>query len=301
MSWVGLGRVTDFLARLFPPQGPPVLILSLPRSGSSWVGEILGHAVNALYLREPITQSNMQQRHADGAVISMETADEYLQAFSDNAFAGIPDFFPDVITDTKQWSLLGRKKRRVVIKEVNPLASKWLMSTYKPKIIFVIRHPAAIASSFNRLGWTDINLSHINKSLHNINKKMVDFENRDFNKNDFWEMFGVMCGVCYCYMLNIIDEYPNSMVFSYEELCSDSVSIFQEIFKFSELIWDDNIELLIKSKSSVNDDTNPYSTDRYTSQMPDRWRKTLSRENLDRLHKSYLRFELPWYVSDSEW
>lgn len=243
----------------------------------------------------------MQQRQAKEAVISMETADEYLQAFSDNAFAGIPDFFPDVTTETSQWGLVGRTKKKVVIKEVNPLASRWLISNYKPRIIFIIRHPAAIASSFNKLGWTDINLSHIKNSLNQIDIKALNFENAVFEKNDFWSIFGVLCGGCYFYMLNILNEYSDSMIVSYEELCIDSIKIFYQIFKFSELRWDSDIEMLINNKSSSNNAINPYSTDRYTNQMPDRWRKILSKERLECLQKSYHLFDLPWYMSDSEW
>ena len=54
MRWAGEGKLSLQIARLLRPQMPSVLILSFPRSGSSWVGKTLGRASNALYMREPI-------------------------------------------------------------------------------------------------------------------------------------------------------------------------------------------------------------------------------------------------------
>lgn len=83
---------------------PPALVLSLPRSGSSWVGDTLGHADDAMYLREPITQSNMQLH---GAVQAMQDIgpggpDTDTLRYADNAFNGIPDFLAGIVQRPNQ-------------------------------------------------------------------------------------------------------------------------------------------------------------------------------------------------------
>ena len=53
VRWGRFPGLTGMLARALSPAEPPVLVVSLPRSGSSWVGEVLGAAPDAMYLREP--------------------------------------------------------------------------------------------------------------------------------------------------------------------------------------------------------------------------------------------------------
>jgi hypothetical protein len=58
VGWANYGVFSRMLAGIFKIPGPPILVVSLPRSASSWGGEILGNAKNAAYLREPITQTH---------------------------------------------------------------------------------------------------------------------------------------------------------------------------------------------------------------------------------------------------
>ena len=51
----------ELIAAAAPVRQPPVLLTSLPRSGSSWIGRILGSADEALYLREPLTQAYLKR------------------------------------------------------------------------------------------------------------------------------------------------------------------------------------------------------------------------------------------------
>src|SRR5437016_2265272 len=56
VGWAQFGAASRLLGRAWPPAGPAVVVLSLPRSGSSWVGQTLGLAPEAAYLREPLDQ-----------------------------------------------------------------------------------------------------------------------------------------------------------------------------------------------------------------------------------------------------
>src|SRR5262245_30987828 len=57
--WANFVRVSRFVAHSIPSVFPPILVISIPRSGSSWLGDSLGISSNALYLREPITQKHL--------------------------------------------------------------------------------------------------------------------------------------------------------------------------------------------------------------------------------------------------
>jgi hypothetical protein len=119
------GRYIDYwLARLLPFQPPTVLVLSFPRSGSSWVGGTLGRAANAAYLREPINQvlKKAQPKRVTVFPVEAEAPDPAYPQPALGAFAGLPTFAPHVVRWPAQWRLLDRPRRRLVIKEVNPMA-----------------------------------------------------------------------------------------------------------------------------------------------------------------------------------
>ena len=148
------------IARLFPFKRPPIVLLSYPRSGSSWIGRILGTSDDVAYLREPINYE-LQRRHGSETPVESVVdprADvamaEWYTRVADRAFAGIvPRSMPDVVVDPAAFTLGERRRRRLLIKEVNPLAIELLMERYQPKIMLLLRHPAAVADSYQRLGW----------------------------------------------------------------------------------------------------------------------------------------------------
>ncbi len=303
IGWIGFGRFSSFIANLIPPKTPPVLILSLPRSGSSWVGEVLGSSSGALYLREPITQSNMQQRGADRAIISINTDHpaSHLQAYANNAFSGLPDFRPGIVHNVEQWKLGARSKSRVVIKEVNPLAVGWFVLKFQPKIIFLVRHPVAVASSYRKLGWINPHLTDVKSSLSQINNAKQDWNSLFANTSDFWTSNGLMQGGCLLYALTVLSEYSDATVVNYENLCKDPVDQFRVLFNFADLTWNHKTESLIQQKASGPDQKGEYSTNRNTKAMANIWRGRVRVDEACRLREAYAQFNLPWYKHDRDW
>ena len=159
--WAHIPAISSRLTARHKALTPPLLIISLPRSGSSWVGQILGLSDTSLYLREPITQEYLRSQ-PPGALSFFEFTSEedpYIyQTFGDQAFNGTPSFDASVVVFPAQWRPSRRKCRRVVIKEVNPLVLKWYAERYRPRVIYLIRHPAAVANSFEKMGWTSVSL-----------------------------------------------------------------------------------------------------------------------------------------------
>jgi hypothetical protein len=88
------------------------------------------------------------------------------------AFSGLPSFALPAERPTRivrhpgQWSLRQRRQRRLVIKEINPFACEWLLKTYSPRVIYLVRHPAAVALSNARLGFMQGNEIWREQGLH---------------------------------------------------------------------------------------------------------------------------------------
>lgn len=302
VPWVGLGYLTLFLARLRPPKQPPILKLSLPRSGSSWVGHILGSSPNALYLREPVTQSAILGGQTRKAVfhVDKDRPDPALQQYADSAFQGIPDFSPGILAIPTQWDLQTRTKKRVVIKEVNPLATRLFLSASAPQVIVLVRHPAAVALSHKRLGWRIPHLTEVYASLRaleNINTKRTPFL---AGGADFWTDRGLMQGGCLYYVHRILDGYENCIFVRYEDLCEDPLSIFRSLFDFSGLKWSSQSKHLIEAKSPGDDRKGPYSLSPNSRSMPHLWKNKVSADQATRLRAGFSYFDLPWYASEDD-
>lgn len=111
----------------------PVLVLSLPRSGSSWVGAVLATARGTEHRNEVMTQRLLRDdgdafRHVEPGAVDAAVAAAAADAFR------------------RSW-------RRPVVKEVLPLLGSWLAARHDPVLVDLRRHPVAIAASHERLGW----------------------------------------------------------------------------------------------------------------------------------------------------
>lgn len=283
LSWARLGPVSMFVAKLFKPQAPSLLLLSMPRSGSSWVGETLGRAQNALYLREPINQSclaRFRQIDLDPLVVYEVDASAVSEAFAQaahKAFSGLPAFPPYVVRFPDQWDLGSRQKRRLVIKEVNPMACGWLLERYEVRVILLVRHPAAVALSYLSMGWLS---------------RPVGRE------------FGEHLGAAQRAALDDLIGYQDHRTVTYEELCADPTGTFRTLYEFAELNWDEESKSFVQKRSSGNDHRgryHPYGTSRDSKGMIRAWVGQLSTEELVDLRAGYGAFDLPWYQAEEDW
>jgi len=148
------------LARLMPFRQPAVLLLSYPRSGSSWIGEVLSHSPDLAYLREPVTQpylSLFPREQPPETVFLPRTGDAIehnYRRFATEAFAGIPPV--ELLDDSfraRAFAWPGRGGRRLLVKEVNLRAAGWYLGAFAPALLLLVRHPAAVADSYVRAGW----------------------------------------------------------------------------------------------------------------------------------------------------
>lgn len=265
VPWAGWGALSRLIAFILRPCSPPVLILSLPRSGSSWVGSLLGSAPDALYLREPLTQSDP----AITAWVVFDFADHpELEApcrrLADRAFLSLPDFKDVVVYDPAQWSLRGRRRRRLVVKEVNPRACAWYVSRYRPRVIFLLRHPAAVAWSSRKHGW--------------IGPSPED-----------WRIRGRESGDALCQARDALKNYPACETVHYESLCHDPLGGFRRLYDFAGLTWTDTVADMISRGS------------RASKTRTDAWRVEAPPENVTALRVGYNASDAPWYRADDEW
>ncbi|MFC2043510.1 hypothetical protein ACFLUA_05110, partial [Chloroflexota bacterium] len=201
----------------------------------------------------------------------------YYQKAADYAFQGIPSFPKSVVINPKQWSLTQRSQRHLVIKEVNPYAISWYTQFYKPRIIYLIRHPAAVALSYKKLNWWP-----------------------DMRK-DFFSKHGLFQAEALEAVLNCIKYYEDVIIIKYENICKRPHESFRNLFSYTDLIWDDVIyEMITNHTSGIKNDLH-WTTYRDSKTMIQLWKNQLSEKEIKNIKDSYCSITLPWYQSPEDW
>ncbi|WP_448250484.1 sulfotransferase domain-containing protein [Thalassotalea agariperforans] len=289
----------------FLNEAKPILVVSLPRSGSSWVGKVLGSGERALYLREPITRTYLlknpegQSVFTIDSIASIKTKQNYLDLI-ETTFTKHPNFTSSVIAKPKQWFSNTLNKKRV-IKEVNPLILEYILDKYKPKVIYLYRHPAAIANSHYASGW----------ARDAFEGKFSPDQRRQFDENyntasvsGFWESFGKFQGIQQKLVCQTLKDYDDKLLVSYEKLCENPKEEFEKIFKFSELPLTSAIEQDISASTRANNKTyraGTYDTQRNSKAMIKKWITQVDTADLEKLKAAYLSTNPEFYKNELDW
>lgn len=300
VPWAMLGSFSCMIARKFPMKSPPLLVLSMPRSGSSWIGSVLGSSKSAAYLHEPITQSYLRHvgvRSLTTFEVLPEDPPQVYELATDNTFAGIPAFPKRITRKRSQWKLKDRKQKRLVVKEVNPLAVKWFIDKYKPRIIYIIRHPAAVANSFSALGWMGSRYFKIMFSERTRQNMKFKYDKFD---TSFWSSFGAVQSVVTNMSVEVLKDHGDYKIIKYEDVCSNPLETFRQLYRFAELEWDSDVEELIVSQSTSEESsvTGEYGEKRNSGSIVNKWKKEMGQNEIDELRAAYTACDPSYYNAD---
>jgi hypothetical protein len=264
------------IAKFYPFRKKPILLLSYPRSGSSWLGEILSYSPDIAYLREPITQA-IQKKYKLKPQFNPDRNSEILDKYiniADKAFRGVPitgliylvKYLPDFLPTS-------RKNKRLLIKEVNPLAIHILLERYTPTLLLLLRHPAAIADSYKRLGW--------------LKSEM--------------RLFGLNYGTRMKNAIDISREWETKIIL-FEKIALNPKKEIPDLLNFLGSKLPENIDIII-NKYSRNPAliTNPYEVRRNSSSEIYKWKDNLSVDEIEMIRDGYLEANLKYYNSESSW
>ncbi len=204
---------------------------------------------------------------------------------SDNAFKGIPVFSENTITQPLQWILRQRFRIRVLIKEVNPFLIEWFIRDYSPKIIYLLRHPAAVAGSFYKKGWIGEQFqSRLSEKTLKEYSVFIDYS------KTFWSDFGLLQAIVLNSSLEIIQDYKDSMVVRYEDICINPVDEFRQLFDYCGLEWENGLQEKILNMSNPMK-IQPGDSEgnvRNSLEMINKWRSDIPRDNIEEIKTAYL-------------
>lgn len=216
-----------------------IVIISFPRSGSSWVGSILGAAENTLYLREPVTTSFMLKKQHRLSVFSPEKCANWpmYQQYINQAFLGKSSRLNSIYKYPEQW-LTETTNKSLVIKEVNPLVIEHYQQQAN-KLIYLLRHPYSVAKSYAALNWQAQNLFNNRFGFEEL--QLIQAGNTHLFNASYWYQMGYLLGWIEAKTKNTLIE-NSSITIRYEDICQQPQLKFEQLFKHAELTFNETIK-----------------------------------------------------------
>lgn len=260
----------------------------MPRSGTTWVGRTLGDAPNALYFNEPLSEVHVAERR--GAtyfeVDPTNPPDSYVWPLR-FAAAGVPAFGTRTSSGI---SLFGRLGQRVVIKEVNPLAIDWFLQELAPTLIYVVRHPAAVAVSLHERGW----------DWPVYEQRFLPTTVLPEVGASFWARIGAIQGVA----LRMATAAATTATISYEDLCADPHACFRDLYDIADLEWTASVAASLQASTSgslTRGADDPTGTNRDTPAMANAWRSRITAAQLADVRSGWEATRPSRYAVDADW
>lgn len=271
-----------------------IVVISFPRSGSSWVGSILGSADNAQYLREPVTTSYMLAKPKRISVFTPEKCDNWpmykhyiKQAFSGDSYRlnGIYKYPHQWLATTK--SVADKSISSLVFKEVNPL----IIQQYQNQashLLYLVRHPYSVAKSYSALNWNATNL--FTKRFSDAEIETIQQANPELFQSNFWHQMGFLLGWIEARTKQQLNS--KSITIRYEDICQDPITEFKQIFNRVNLLFNqrmhDIITETISNSATKNIAAGDFSLIRNKTDVTFVKVKTTDKANYIRLMTAYI-------------
>lgn len=222
-----------------------IAIHSVPRSGSSWLGEIINSSPSVSYAFQPLFSYAFKSQLNESSTLQdiekfytdiSQTSDDFVKQKEDRSSGKKPVFFKNESAEA------------IVYKEVryHYILENLLEKDPEIKIIGLVRNPYSVINSwFNAprefrkdLGWK-------------LSDQLMDASEKNQGKKE--EYFGLNKWVETTLLFERLQKnYPeNFFLLKYEDLCSNTINIVKELYIFLELEYNEQTERFLTVKKEV--------------------------------------------------
>ena len=290
-----------------------VLVLGVPRSGTTWIGQALGRTRGAVYVPEPDGVTDpfaFRAQVRDGLthypVLRPDDRAPELARLWDGAFAGgrragtVRDklarrvyqhvgesdrvkvrsgaamTFPMRVTAlTAVPRVADPSARAVVVKSVNgALAADWISEGWKPRVLVVHRDLRNVIASWLSLGFGGTIPPVYATAVREASRRW-DVALREYDDP-------MMRSIAFCVVMTLalydgLREHSEWCALSHEEACADSASRLAAAASALRLEWTDEAERFVRASDRPGEG---YATTRVASDLPDQWKRRLTSEQV---------------------
>ena len=272
----------------------PILLTSLPRSGSTWVLRVLERANGIAGVFEP-DHLDIYKIGKSGMHTYLRPTDvrpEYKLLFQ-SAFKGCkkPDKHCNrggVITLSKNFMRsAGLDRRRIVVKSVFSLHNtEWLYKQIMPEVVILLRNPYTLIHSIHRK-WPDARLGNILEQKEFVEDYLEPYTNDIKRAEKPYEVLATRVGAYYCAVMEMANRNPSWNIIYHENMCLDPYNEFKKLFDTLDIQWTQDVE------DFLNETNKPKVTDRVSDvrriskNEVDKWRDLLNQEQIQEIKGFY--------------
>ena len=286
----------------------PILVTGAHRSGTSWAGKMLAADADTAYVSEPLNVL-----HRPG-VFRAQVKRWYQYICEENELEFLPAYHSLLEFDYHLWdeirSIRSRKDffrmgrdfmifynalergQRALLKDPFAVFSvPWFARRLNCRIVITVRHPAAFASSLERLGWS------------------FDFKNlleqpllmRDHLETYRDEMLAVKAedvigqgALLWKMIYSVVRKFQQSnsewLVLRHEDLSLDPVNRFRELYGRLDLDFTQRVEKVIRDSSSSDNPAESPLKDAFATKLDSaanikNWKKRLNADVIQRIQE----------------
>lgn len=266
---------------------PPILLAGLPRSGSSWTGNVLATGASMRYYREPCNAK--WQRWAEPFQFRYVRADDSDYAFDSYIKAAFEGRIGGPAVEKHKWDRYKRSPTwpgRILVKEVHTvLALERMEQVASPQVVVIVRHPCALASSWARLRkdrpndpmWrgVDEHIAALQGQPQLVTDHLEPYMDVLSSAETYLEKVGALWGAMYKVMLQQAATRPGWIVVTHETLSGNPDPSFRVVFERLGVRWTDLTTRTLATTTTRASDK-PYETLRISKDEPEKWKSELS-------------------------
>ena len=308
----------------------PVLVTGAPRSGTTWMGKMLALSGQLNYFHEPFNPDHP----LDGCITRikfphyMMYISEELDGYRKKYYQPFKNLMEEHCSPTqglsssrsledlrhvfrqhKELSNARKQGKRPLIKDpIAIMSAGWLARTFDMHVIVMIRHPAAVVASMQRLNWSfDPKKWALSQPLL-LRDYLSPFESemKDIlvSNADIIDRVALLWKIIYFVVARYQEKYPDWIYVRHEDIARDPVSHFEALYQRLGLNFSDQVKVEIDEFTSAK---NPSHSEGRKKDIKlssrnniGHWKHVLSTEDVGRIRKrvdEVARF----FYSDPDW
>jgi hypothetical protein len=306
----------------------PILITGAHRSGTTWVGKMIGAAPSVALIFEPFAPKDKlrttlwdEQFKFWFTFINEQNQTKYFKAVRNTIQFRYN--FGVAISTIRSWQKLiyairsykclysyRRTNLRPLVKDPHMVFSaEWLYKEFSMQPLILVRHPAAYVNSIKKLNW---NLRKVFIDILQQQLLVTKFlqshepELRDYacNSHDLLDQASFLWKIIYDVVHKYQQVYSDSWLFvRHEDLAKEPMTAFAELFFRLNLEFSPNVQHIIQNHSSKNNPTegsNLFDVKRNSKDIIHSWKTTLSYHEVTRIWEQVGDVAQYFYTED-EW
>ena len=307
-----------------PDRNPtPILVTGAHRSGTTWVGKMLAADADTAYISEPLNVL-----HRPGVFrakvthwypyICDENESEYLSAFQsllDYDYHLMDEIRS--IRSRKDFLRMGRdfmifyyaleRGQRALLKDPFAVFSvPWFAKKLDCKVVITVRHPAAFASSLQRLGWSfDFKNLLEQPLLMRDHLETYREEMSAIKVDDVIGQASLLWKMIYHSVQTSLSLNPELQIVRHEDFSRDPVNKYRDLYASLGLGFTPRVQKVILNSSNSENPTElsrkkTHSIKLDSAASVKNWKKRLSAEELKRI-REITDDVAGLYYSNEEW